>query len=186
MRTKIISVDMSEDIVGTDEAMQHSRIEDDYDIELVQIQVAAATDLVSKWLNRKLFPTDMVGSIPTYRKKINLPYPPIHSVSKVTIEDDDGNEMTLTEGVDYVFDDISEQVIFRVIPPQNTRNNVKVHFSCGYQTAEEVPQAIRHAIKQTFATLYENREDTVIGASVNEVPLKTQRLIGAYRIKAIS
>jgi uncharacterized phiE125 gp8 family phage protein len=184
MRTKVISVDRFEELITDREQMEHSRIDDDYDIEIVQANIAAATDLVEKWLNRKLFSTEMVGSIPSFRKRVNIPYPPIHEVTKVTMEDSNGTVTELVSGTDYRFDDISEQVIF--MTDQSRYENFKFHYKCGYENRSDIPMSILHAIKQTASTLYENREDTVIGASVSEVPLKTQRLIGAYRVKVVA
>ncbi len=185
MRTKISSVNTVETIVSIDEAMEHSRITDTYDELVVQATLDAATDLVEKWLNRKLYPTVMIGAIPEYRQKVLLSYPPVHGVSQVTAEDEDGVLTTFVQGTDYVFDVITEQVIFR-IKPLRALYNFKFYFNVGYACADNIPMGIKHAIKQTFATLYENREDTIIGASISEVPLKSIILLKPYRVKAVS
>lgn len=185
MLTKILSIDASDEIVTVEEAMAHSRIEDEYDNELVCAQIMAATDLVERWVNRKLHPTDMVGVVEGFRNKISLPYPPINAVSEVVFINSDGTETSLTEGDDYIFDDVWEHVKI-LTQPSGDVESTRVYFSCGYQEACVIPMAIKHAIKQTFATLYENREDTVIGASVNSVPLTAMRMLGAYRVKQVA
>lgn len=183
MRTKIISQDRTETVVSIDDAMEHSRITDTYDELVVQSTLEAATDLVENWLNRKLYPTEMVAAVSSYKQKMLLSYPPIHSVSKVTAEDANGNVIELPT-TDYKFDEVSEQVIFRI--DHSKLSNFKIYFKCGYPTVNQIPMGIKHAIKQTFATLYENREDTVIGTSVVAVPNKAITLLKSYRVKAMS
>jgi uncharacterized phiE125 gp8 family phage protein len=49
--------------------------------------------------------------------------------------------------------------------------------------AEDVPSAIRHAIKLLVGGWYENREESVIGVSVASLPvsLAAESLIAPYR-----
>lgn len=181
MRTMIVSQDRTTPVVSLESAMEHSRITDSYDELVVSEMVDSATNLVEMWTNRKLFPTKLVSSIPSLEihKSILLPYSP-KSVERVMIENT--TDGSLHES-DYYFSEFNQELFVRNLSPASNIN-VVVYYDAGYK-CDEIPEGLRHAVKVTFATLYENREDTVIGASVSEVPTKAKNLIKAYRIKAV-
>ncbi len=180
MRTKVLTQADASEIVTLEEAMEHSRITDSYDELVIQGCLDAAHDLVQQWLNRKLTLTTIVGQIIDFRSRITLPFPPIHSVASLTAEDSSHKTVTLTEDVDWKFDSISESI--RFLTDCSMYSNFEFNYSAGYTDYKDVPKAIRHAIKMTFATLYENREDVVIGTQVNELPLTAKRLINSHRV----
>jgi uncharacterized phiE125 gp8 family phage protein len=183
MITDIISTDDVE-IVTIEDAMEHSRITDNYDELVVQMCLDAAHDIIEQYLNRRLRPTKMIGVVGDYRKQITLPYPPIHSISSITCEDHTENEVGLTEDIEYTFDAIRKAVRFKNSWTQSKdHKEFKVSFDCGYKTVESIPRAIKHAIRVTFASLYENREDTVIGVNIKEIPSPAKRLCRAYRVR---
>ena len=185
MITDILSTD-DVDIVTLEEAMEHSRITDSYDELVVQMCLDGAHDIIEQYLNRRLRPTKMIGVVGECRKQITLPYPPIHSISSVTCEDSNEDEITLTEGTHYKFDSIRKAVRFKNSWNDASRHQeFKVTFTCGYETVDCVPRAVKHAIRQTFATLYENREDTVLGLNINQIPAPAKRLCSAYRVRPI-
>lgn len=174
------------EIVSMEDAMEHSRITDSYDELVVQMCLDASHDIIEGYLNRRLRLTEMIGVVGEYRKQITLPYPPIHSISSVTCEDQNENETTLTEGVHYKFDAVRKAI--RFIDSWTDAHNYKefkITFICGYSNNECVPRNVKHAIRQTFATLYENREDTVLGLNVNQIPAPAKRLCRAYRVRPV-
>ncbi len=183
MITDILSTD-EVDVVTLEEAMEHSRITDNYDELVVQMCLDGAQDIIEQYLNRRLRPTTFIGVEPVYRKRITLPYPPIHSITSVTCEDSDENEITLTEGTHYKFDTIRKAVTFlNSWTDASQYCEFKITFTCGYESIEEIPRSVRHAIRQTFATLYENREDTVLGLNIQQIPAPSKRLCRAYRVR---
>lgn len=181
MRTKLLEQELTDDVVSLEEAMEHSRITDDWDELVVQACLDAAHDAVQSWLNRKLYPSLMVGQVNEYRTRITLPYPPIKAVSYVTAECANGDTIDLVEGTDWKFDSISETI--RFLKPQSNLSVFEFQYECGYESVESVPKAVKHAILMTFATLYNNREDAVVGASVASVPLTAHRLLRTHRVR---
>ena len=181
MRTKLLEQNIINDVVSLEEAYEHARITDDWDELVVQACLDAAHDAVESWLNRKLYPSIMVGQVNEYRTRITLPYPPVKAVSYVTAECTDGSSVTLIEGTDWKFDSISETV--RFLKPQPNLSVFEFRYDCGYESVEHVPKAVKHAILMTFATLYNNREDAVVGASVASVPLTAHRLLRTHRVR---
>lgn len=45
----------------------------------------------------------------------------------------------------------------------------------------DIPPLLKHACKILVATYYENREATIVGVSINEVPMSYKWLIGSYK-----
>lgn len=183
MRTKLLSQNTTNEIVTLEEASEHSRITDSYDEIVVRGCLEAAHDLVQQWLNRKIYPSTIVGQMTDYKPRITLPFPPIKTVVSVIAEDCDGNDVTLVSGVDWKFDSIGETI--RFIGNSSYLSGLSeftFEYEAGYQDSDSVPDAVKHAIKMTFATLYENREDTVIGTQINTVPLTARRVLASHRI----
>ena len=179
MRTKILSQETF-DVVTIEDAMEHSRITDSYDELVVQMCLDSAHDLVQQWLNRKIVPTSMVMGLEQWKSCVHLQYPPVVSITSITAEDSDEVEVTLTDGDDYKFDDVFQTV--KLKDTTQDYSNFKIIVDCGYRDGE-CPEAIKHAIRMTFATLYENREDLVVGTQVNQIPNHARRLVRAHRVR---
>lgn len=165
------------DIVSIDEAMEHSRITDYDDENVILSCLESAHDLVQQWLNRKLTTTNMVGIVRNFSPEIMIPYPPISDITEVKAIYN--NEEVLIDPVNYRFDDITGSIKF--VKNLSDHYDFKIYFSCGYTT---VPKSIKHAIKMTFATLYEMREDAIIGTQINEVPITARNIIKSFKARS--
>lgn len=186
MITKILSIDDSAEIASIEDFCEHSRITDLYDELVVQQCLDAAHDLVQKWLNRKLYPTKLVGSTDTYANEIILPYPTIHSIESVIAEDENLDDVVLSSVTEWKFDCVNQTVRFRAGNRAQNLGRIRVVYNCGYGINNEaVPPAVKHAILMTAATLYENREDSIVGTQINEVPLDAQRILRVHRNRAL-
>lgn len=185
MLDKVLSVSNDYAIVDQDLFCEHSRITDLYDEVVVQTCIDSAHDLVQKWLNRPLYPTTFIGVVDEFSPIIYLPNPTVKQVISITAEDADYNEIYLTENVDWKFDCIDETVRFKNNSPTDFTklNRFKIKYCSGYDpdSDDPVPPAVISAILMTAATLYENREDTIVGTQINEVPLKAQRILRVHR-----
>lgn len=183
MRTIVISQDKSGgDIVSVESAKEHSRITDTFDDGLIAEYVESATDMVQQWLNRKLYPTTIAMSLDAAPTRVLLPYPPVARVDSIVAMYND-EEVTLTKDVDWKFNAIAGRVTF--IGSQlylSSLSDLVITYTAGYATPADVPAAIKHAIKMTFATMYENREDVIVGTSVMPVPLKARRILATHRV----
>jgi len=166
--------------VTLEEAMEHSRLEDNYDEMVIQGCLTAAHSLVEQWLNRKLVNTKMLAVQEDWQKKVKLPYAPIISVNSITALDLYEDSITLVAGTDYRVDLVRNLVILDLSTTQGY-TEFNINYNCGYQTLDCVPPAILHAIKMTFANLYENREDSVVGVPIYKVPLTAQRIVESFK-----
>lgn len=98
--------------------------------------------------------------------RIELPKPPLVSITEVRYEDEASVSKTLTEGTDF---QVSTQTYIGFIMPEADKfwpdteldraNAVKITYVAGFgATASDVPEDIKHAILMLIAHLYETRE----------------------------
>lgn len=116
-----------------------------------------------------------------------LPRPPLVSVTSITYTDTDGASQTLNASL-YTVD--TRAIPGQIVPAYGqtwpaTRdivNAVVVRYVAGYGASSAyVPEPIRQALRVDLATLYEHREDLVVGNIV--APISTVRtLLAPYRM----
>ncbi len=167
------------ELVTVDEQKEHSRITDDYEDDILYSKILASQDLVQKWLNRKLVPTQMSGFEPVYKSEFLLPFSPVISVDSVTVFN--GTDDVVIDPSEYRYNDIENTL--KVSSAYRNFTEFKINFTCGYGIGQ-VPPAVLHAIKMTCATLYEVREDVIVGTQVNEVPLSAKNIIKHFRLRS--
>ncbi len=63
-----------------------------------------------------------------------------------------------------------------------TVNGVVIQFKCGFGLAADVAEDYKTAIKMTLAEMYENREQSITGTIITDVPLGAQQLLMFDRI----
>jgi uncharacterized phiE125 gp8 family phage protein len=116
-----------------------------------------------------------------YCKDIILPYGPVNTITSIEYSDEDGNAQTVTEG--YTLDTQSGLSKIRVTDswPYTDRimNNVVVTYTTGYAV---IPEVVKHAIKMTVATLYENRQDEIVGTSSQVLSWSSQALLDTVKV----
>ena len=128
-----------------------------------------------------------IGGYPTdceYGLKIELPFPPVVSVDSFKYVDSNGTLQTLAAD-QYVLHNEAEPAFIlpawlvtwpthRVVP-----NAIQITFTAGYaagspsdeQSAQQnIPAAVRAWMQTKLATLFENREQIIVGTIVNKIP----------------
>lgn len=108
---------------------------------------------------------------------IELPFPPLVSVSYVEYLDGDGATQQLS-GSPSAFQVDTHRVPGRVWPLYGASwptalsdlDAVRIRYVAGYQTFSALPRNLKLWMNARLATLYENREQIVIGTIVNELP----------------
>jgi uncharacterized phiE125 gp8 family phage protein len=119
---------------------------------------------------------------------INLPLPPLQSVTSITYVDTNGDSQTLAASVYQVVDNGNSPS--QIVEAYNqdypsTRDQphaVTVRFVAGYGAADDVPDPIKIAIKLLVSQWYDRRESVVIGKTVAELPFAVRALLGPYRL----
>ena len=120
---------------------------------------------------------------------------PVKTITHIKYYDANGTLTTLTPAATYYQSDLtSEQRPARIMPAHGTNwpsvrseiyNAVEVQFTAGYGAAADVPAAIKNGMLLLVANWYENREQTIVGVSVSQLPWGVEACItpedwGAY------
>ena len=120
--------------------------------------------------------------------EIELPLPPLQSVTSVEYYDTDDVKYTLTAS-DYYVDTISEpgRVVLKNLktwPTTSLRdyNAICVTYKAGWTTQAAVPQAIKQAMLLLIGHWYENREATTLGAVSRPIDFAVKALLGLKRM----
>lgn len=121
--------------------------------------------------------------------ELYLHHSPLASVSSVVYIDQDGVQQTLATSA-YKVDTTSEPA--RLMPAYGTTwpatrneiNAVTVTYTCGYGSAQDVPEPIKSWIKLRVAAMYENREEVATGRGIVSVEMPfVDGLLQDYRVQ---
>lgn len=118
--------------------------------------------------------------------RINVPLPPLQSVTWVKYYDADNTLQTLETSNYVVWSDGSEggriyQAADVLWPTTYTRPDaVQVRFVAGYGTADQVPAPLKRAMKLLLGHWFANREES-IGGTMNVIPHGVDRVVAMFR-----
>lgn len=122
---------------------------------------------------------------------IELPKPPVQSVTSITYVDTNGITQTLSPSL-YVVDKPTGPYAMpaRIVPAYGTAwpqtrdmpSAVTVRFVCGYgDDAESVPASIRQAITMGVCTHLAITENVVVGTIASVVPMSGEHLLWPFK-----
>lgn len=160
-----------------------ARIDHDYEDDLISSFIVAARKATEFYLKRKLISQTLRVLMDEWNQaEINLPYPPLISVSSVKYLYDDGTEEEYSS--DYYFVDTQGAPGRLVIKdgaslPINTNRiygGYQIEFLCGYgATADDVPDGIKTGIKIWATELFEGR------ATTDSPPTQAKEILQFYK-----
>lgn len=177
------------------EAKQHLRITHGDEDALILAYLKACAEATEKAIpgNKTFLPTtiDYVADrFPRGSRPLELPYPPLKSITSLTFYNDGGSTQTLTENTDFI-KSAPQDTPGRLTPiadswpdthfydsGERRPNAVVIRFVAGYDDAASVPQTIKQAIRVLLGHNYENREAVVTGTISTDIPLAFQSLAG--------
>lgn len=149
--------------------------------EEVMLRRALITQTLDLWLDK--WPNGNV---------INLPRPPLQSVTSIVYYDTDDTEAAFA-AANYHVDTDSEPGRIILNDGQSwassdlrTAHAIRVRFVAGYgDSATDVPQDILHGLYLLIAHWFEHREPVLVGAggTVVALPMAAEALLGGYRIE---
>lgn len=197
MSLKLITPPDSQPVTLT-EAKAHLRVDTVDDNSLISTLIKAAVEniegpkgflgralLTQTWdYGLDIFPCLTFDNL-VRRNYIEIPLPPLISVTGIFYKDSSGADQTLNLS-NYVVDTASEPgriylVNGAVWPSVMTGGNaVRIRFVAGYPD-DVIPFSIKAAILIKIADLYENRESMVDG-SYTELPWSAQQLLKPHRM----
>lgn len=168
------------------EAKQHLRVDHTDDDTLIESLIKAARRSAEVFQGRSYLTQTWKMYLDTFPcdKCIYLPFPPLQSVSSITYIDGNGDVQTLATSQYQV--DAKSQPGRVILEPgyswpateSGRVNAVIITFVAGYgATSASVPENIRHAIRLILGDMYTQRENTVVGSSVNQIPQSAKILL---------
>lgn len=139
-----------------------------------------------------------LDSFPWWRAPILLTYPPIQSVTSVKYYDQDLNQQTWASSNYLVIAPAGEvpqraQIVpnagvsWPLLPSfastQRRPDQVSVRFVCGWDSAANVPQPMKQAMKLLIGNWYRNREaGQIVRGSADVLPFGVDALLAPYRV----
>lgn len=193
-----VTAQPGEEPVTVAEAKAHLNIPSattDHDTYITNL-VKAARQRAERFLNRAIVTQTIEYTVDEWPDEFILPRAPVQSITSVTYVDSDGNTQSFT---DYQ-SDLTNQAMPMVKPAYNSswpsaRNqysSIKVTYVAGYgggdspSTLSSIPEPIRQAILLMVGTMFEYREEAVVGASVDDMPVTAENLLAPYRVSIIA
>lgn len=190
---KVVTAPASEPIT-TAEAKLHCRVDLTDDDVPIAAWIVAAREEVERISGMALISQTLELVLPNWPigDRIELPRPPLTSVTSVKYKDKDGNETTWDSanylaGVDSVpgvlvlaWNAVWPSVDLYPIEP------IRIRYVAGFANAAAVPQSLKQAMLLLIGHWYENREAG--GDTVGEkagVAFGVDRLIASYRAEAL-
>ena len=156
--------------------------------ELLSALITTAREFCENFTNRALATQTwelILGGFP-HVDYIELPKPPLQSVTSVKYTDYNGTEATLTEDSDYIVDtDSTPGKIFLPYSkswPSFTpypHNAVRIRVTAGYT---EIPKAVKQAMLMLLGHWYENREATAGRDVPKEIEFAVNSLLWTCRV----
>lgn len=175
--------------VSLAEAKAHCRIDTSDEDALLAGYILAARHHCETYLRRALMTQTWDFLLDTdWPDCIELPKPPLQSVTSITYYDSAGALQTLATDQYRVSIKRNEGAIepaYSVTWPtvRDQSDTIVVRFVCGYgSNPGDVPEQIRQAMLLLIGHWYNNRETVNIGNIVNEMPFAADALLFPFRV----
>ena len=173
------------------EAKDHLRVDHVDDDSVIEPNIKAVREHSETFLGRALITQTwdlFINNFPPYGSWLEIPFPPLQSVTTIKYIDENGTQQTLSSSIYTV--DINAEMgrvflaydqVWPTVRP--ILNAIEIRFVAGYgANAEDIPESIRQGIKMLLGHLYENRETTLVGTIIASVPQAYEWLLWPYRV----
>ena len=162
-------------VVTLDEAKRQLNILDDSEHDLhIQMLIAGASDLAEGYTNRMLS-EGVVNLVITGKQEFFLPY------GEATEDAVPIVATVASDPISFSFDPISQ--IFTIDDGQiKSTDKVTLTYSAGYKVA---PNAAKLGVLMLISTLFMNREDSIVGLSVSDIPLGSRQILDRIKLPSI-
>lgn len=149
--------------------------------------IESATSFAEDWTNRQFVTASWQLTLDAFPCEIELPKPPLQSVTSIQYIDTAGDTQTLAASkyqVDATAEPGRVRPSFGNVWPsvRGDMNSITIIFVAGYGAASAVDERAKSAIKLTLAHWYENREPIITGTIVAEMPLSARSLLNQITV----
>ncbi len=191
MRNVISYTNAALDYVSVDEIRKHLRILDADEDTFLQGLIETAFDVASEYVGFSIRKASVEYWFDNSSSTLVIPSRVI-SVASVQYSDSDGNLQSATYNtLGRAYGSYTYEVVITEAPTSvvETGDIYKVIVNEGFELPAAVvsqgfklPGGIKSAIYMIVANLYENRQDDVIGAGVEALPMNSKFLLDPYKI----
>lgn len=183
MNLKLVTAPAAEPVTAT-EAKTHCRITGTDQDSVITILISAAREMAEAITRRALITQTWDMYLDRFERVIDVPLPPLQSVTSVTYTDTAGDSQTAASSL-YDVDLAGNRIILKddQVWPDTLihENSVIVRFVAGYGAAgTAIPQPIKQAILMLIGHFYENREVSA-PIQITQVPMAADWLLSPYR-----
>ncbi len=172
--------------VAKDQAHVSTAADDDY----IDTLIAASREQCEIEQGRSYITQTWVLRMDSFPAIIELPKPPVQSVTSVAYIDTDGDSQTLVADTDY--QKSLNGLLPRIMPAvdkewptvrESTFDAVTVTYVAGYGDAgSDVPANVLLAIKMLVAHWYRLREPVTDGSIATPIPMHLARILGSRKV----
>lgn len=164
------------------EAERHCRLGEDEDSDYLTALIRAVAALFERESKQALMLADYVSVVGQWSTVIFLPYR-IAAITKVEYVDEAGAVQLLPAERSSIGIISPDAFILSGIGPAVTRSSeaIRIYYTAGYTSPEEVPADIKQWLLLTLLHFYENRQPSLLGLSVQEVPMSAKYIMNLIR-----
>lgn len=166
MYKKIISQASLTVLVTLDELKRQCRVFTTFEDAYLSNLIPVYLDMAQSYTGRMLTTGSAVVVVHSWQSQVLLPYGNVTEVTKLVL---DGTESTA-----FTFDDVSQ--IISINAPYAT---ARIEFNAGYTA---LPVVVKQAVLVMINTAFNNRDDVVVGQTVNEMPRTSRDLLDRVRL----
>ena len=172
-------------MLSLSEVKDHLRVEVDDDDTLIGNLLTAAYSFVEKYCDSIILDTEKVDYLDCFQSEIMLKHSPVQSITSIAYNDEDSASQSQT---DYYLDTREQRAVLKPKygetwpATDNTYENVVITYQSGYAST---PEQVNQAVLMLIGSLYEQRENHIIGVSIDTIPLSAEYLLEPYRFVTI-
>ena len=166
MYKKIVSQTTLDGLITLDELKRHCRVFTDFENSYLTSLIPVCLDLCQSYTGRMLTTGSAVAVVHSWQSQVLLPFGEVTEVTKLIL---DGTESTA-----FTFDDVSQ--IISINAPYAT---ARIEFNAGYTA---LPVVVKQAVLVMINTAFNNRDDVVVGQTVNEMPRTSRDLLDRVKL----
>lgn len=183
---RVLVTPPAEEPVSLVETKGRLRITETGEDSSINSMISTAREWAEKFTQRALITQTWDYKLDAFADTMEIPLPPLQSVTSVKYLDTAGVEQTLAN-TEYTVDTAAERGLVRLAYGKSwpaTRvqaNAVTIRFIAGYGAAAAVPSTIKDACLLFVGELYARREHAIAGAPIAIVPVNAEYLLWFYR-----
>ena len=182
--------------VTLSEAKAFLAVDHDEHDAMITALITAARQRAENYCNRSFVEKRYMLAVDNFpaRSLLKLPRGPVQSI--VAVKYWDGTEDQTLAAEKYEIDQFSDPAFINFTEPVSVTskpNALKIQYITGYDAdaaddqdntdpAFPFPEPVRTAIKMIVRTMYDHRDDFVVGAAVNAIPKTSEYILNDYRI----